>query len=267
MALQVHVQHRDVHALTDLHHCGGVLHIAVGKFAYMHKPVLVHADVHESAESGHVGDDAGQFLAWLQLLHLLRLAEDESLELFARVAAGLGKLRYDILQRRLAHGVGDVFGDVYLGAQARVLYKVAHRGAQVGSHLLHYGISFGVHGAGIQRVPPLAYAQETGGLLESLGPEARHFLQFDARRESPVGVAVIHYVLGESGVKAGNIGKQFAAGGVNFHAHAVDAALHGGVQAFLEAALVHVVLVLAHAYGFRVYLHQLGQRVHKAAAY
>lgn len=40
---------------------------------------------------------AGQFLAGLELLHLLRLAESESLELLAGVAAGLGELGNDIL--------------------------------------------------------------------------------------------------------------------------------------------------------------------------
>ena len=74
----------------------------------MHQAVLVNADVHESPESGHIGDYSREFLAGLQVPYLLGFAENEGLELLARVAAGLGQLGDDVLQGGLAHFFGDI---------------------------------------------------------------------------------------------------------------------------------------------------------------
>ena len=123
-----------------------------------------------------------------------------------------------------------------------------------------------MHRAGVQRMFAVADAQEAGRLLEGFGPEARHLLQFSARLERAVLVAVGDDVLGQRRAEAGDIGEQLLAGGVEFHAHAVDAAHHHVVEAALEGGLIHVVLVLAHADGFGIDLHQFRQRVHEPAA-
>ncbi len=59
--------------------------------------------------------------------------------------------------------------------------------AQRRRHLFHHGVGFGVHGGHVERVVAAADAQEAGGLLEGLGPEARHRQQL--RRASGSGRA------------------------------------------------------------------------------
>ena len=59
------------------------------------------ADVHEGAEGGHVGDDARQFHARLQVLHFFHAGlEGEHLKLLARVTARLGQFGQDVVERR-----------------------------------------------------------------------------------------------------------------------------------------------------------------------
>ena len=81
-----------------------------------------------------------------------------------------------------------------------------------------------------------------------------------------VGSTVIDDVLGEGGSQAGDVGEQFLRCGVDVHAHAVHAALHREVERLFKPRLVHIVLILAHADGFWVNLHQFGQRVEQSAS-
>ena len=62
------------------------------------------------------------------------------------------------------------------------------------------------------------------------------------------------------------MGKQRSRGAVHVDTDHVHAAFHHFVQALLEFALVHIVLVLAHTNRLRIDLHQFGQRVLQAAA-
>src|SRR5690606_11806238 len=52
----VHVQHLHLDHVPRLDHLAGVLDEVVGHRRDVHQPVLVHTDVHEGAERGHVGD-------------------------------------------------------------------------------------------------------------------------------------------------------------------------------------------------------------------
>ena len=61
------------------------------------------------------------------------------------------------------------------------------------------------------------------------------------------------------------MGEQLGGGGGNLHTHGVDALLHHPVQGGGQLVLLQIVLVLAHADGFRVDLHQLGQGILHAA--
>ena len=77
-------------------------------------------------------------------------------------------------------------------------------------------------------------------------------------------VAVFDDLLRGALVDAGHVAHQRPGGCVEVHAHAVDAGFDGGLQALLQAALVHVVLVLAHADRLRVDLYQLRERILQA---
>ena len=123
-----------------------------------------------------------------------------------------------------------------------------------------------MHGAGVQWMGAIPNSQKPRRLLEGLGTQARDFLQGFPGSEGAVTVPVLHDSLGQPGTQARNVGEQLAAGGVQLHAHIVDATAHHIVQAFLEGLLVDIVLVLAHTDGLGVYLDQFGQGVHEAAA-
>ena len=80
-------------------------------------------------------------------------------------------------------------------------------------------------------------------------------------------VSVVDNVLCQHGAQSADILQQVAAGRVQVHADAVDAAHYRLVELLLQFCLVHVVLVLSHADALRVNLYQFGQRVHQSAAY
>ena len=76
-------------------------------------------------------------------------------------------------------------------------------------------------------------------------------------------VAVRDEVRRDARVQAGDVGQQMLRCGVQLHADVVHAAHDHVVERALEGALIHVVLILAHADGLRIELHQLGERVHE----
>ena len=67
LAARVHLHHAHLHHVARLHHLARVLHEAVGQHRDVHQPVLVHADIHEGAEGGDVGDHAFEPHAGLQV--------------------------------------------------------------------------------------------------------------------------------------------------------------------------------------------------------
>src|SRR5690554_2535777 len=52
-------------------------------------------------------------------------------------------------------------------------------------------------------------------------------------------------------------------GGIQLNPHLVHAGFYLLIEGLLELVLVHIVLVLAHPYGFGIDFHKLGQRVHQ----
>ncbi len=121
-------------------------------------------------------------------------------------------------------------------------------------------------GAGVERIGRLADPQETGGLLEGLGAEARDLHELLSRSEGAVLAAVFDDVPGQLRPEAGDVLEQLLAGGVDLHAHVVDATDDDVVQAALEQRLIHVVLVLPDADRLGIDLDQFGQRVHEPPA-
>ena len=232
-------------------------------FPVMDKTVLVNTDIDKTSEVGDVGDDARQFHADGEVVDgVYVFVELEHLELRSRVATGFVQFVHDVLQRGHPDRFGDVILQFDLLPELFVGHQVGDRTVQVGGHLIDHFVAFRVYSTGVQGVLCATYAEESGSLLEGFGSEARHFHQCFAGGESPVLVAVIHDVLRQGRSDAGNVGQQLLAGGVQLHSHVVDAALHGGLQTLLQHFLVHIVLVLPHADGFRVNLHQFGQRIH-----
>jgi hypothetical protein len=140
------------------------------------KPILVHADIHEGAELGDIGDDAGQLHAGLQIFHFGDMpAKANTSKSLARVAARLGQFGHDVGQRGKADRSGDIALDVDARAQTGSLHQPARSSPDPRPWHPRW-VAFGMHRAGIQGVGAAGDAQKTGRLLEGLGPQARHLL-------------------------------------------------------------------------------------------
>ena len=232
----------------------------------MHQAILMHTDVHKGSECDDVRDHAFQHHASQEVLRLRDVvAECRRHEALARIAARLPQLGHDVQQRRHAHIRADVRREVQRGQHRLVADQFLQRHAAVLGHACDEGVALGVHRAGIQRMRTAPHAQEASRLLECLGAEPRHVLQLLAGREATLGVTRGDDRLRQRRSHAGDVRQQLRRGGVHFHAHAVHAAFHDVVQALAKLRLVHVVLILPHADGLGVDLHQLGQRILQAA--
>ena len=228
----------------------------------MHQAVLVHTYVDEGAKGGDVADRAFEHHAFFQIFDVFdAVVETRHLEVRARVTARLFQLGEDVFDCDDA----EFLVGKQLGAQrfehVGTAHELGHRLACVEHDLLDHGVGFGVNAGAVQRVAAGVQTQKPGALLEGLGAQAGHFEQVGAAAKGAVGVTPAHHRLGHRLAQARHTGQQRHAGGVQVHAHAVDAILDHRVQAARQLALVHIVLVLAHADGLGVDLHQLGQRV------
>ena len=113
----------------------------------------------------------------------------------------------------------------------------------------------------VQHGAALRHAQEAGALLEGLGAQLRHLQKPLPVGEDAVVLPVFHDVLGGGGGEAGHPAQKTGGGGVHIHAHGVDAVLHHTGERLIQPLLGHIMLVLSHADGLGVDLHQLRQRI------
>src|SRR5256885_881671 len=175
LARHIDLQHLDLDDLAGLDDLARVLDELVAHLADVDQAVLVHAQVHEGAELGHVADRALQrhaFLEVLDVFHAVIEAGDD--EVRARVAAGLFQLAQDVLDgdgtELLAHELLGLQALEHLGAA----HELVHALARGGNDAFDHGIGFRVHARHVQRVVPAADAQKACGLLEGLGAQAGH---------------------------------------------------------------------------------------------
>ena len=230
----------------------------------MHQTVLMDADVHENAEVDDIAHRAGQLHAGLQILHFQHvLAQNGGGQLVPGVAAGLAQLLSDIKQCRLTHGafrggLAQAVG-VQLFRQGREI--VALFAAQKVQQRLCGGVGLRMDAGVVQNLLAFGDTQETGALLKGFRAELGNLFQLCAAGEGAVFFPIGDDILRRGGGQTGNLLQKAPGSGVGVHAHGVDAVLHhsakGGVQLLLGA----VVLVLSHADGLGVDLHQLGKGV------
>ena len=113
----------------------------------------------------------------------------------------------------------------------------------------------------VQNLLAFGDTEETGALLKGFRAELGNLFQLCAAGEGAVFLPIGDDILRRGGGQTGNLLQKAPGSGVGVHAHGVDAVLHhsakGGVQLLLGA----VVLVLSHADGLGVDLHQLGKGV------
>ena len=112
----------------------------------------------------------------------------------------------------------------------------------------------------------VADAQETRRLLESLTADSRHILERRAGLERSVRLPVLGNRAGNTLRDTGNVAQHVRAGGVELHPDRVDAGDNRVGEARIEQFRIHVMLILPHSDGLRLYLHELRERVHEPAA-
>ena len=120
---------------------------------------------------------------------------------------------------------------------------------------------------GIQRLLASADPHEARALLKGLRPELRHLQDL-----LPAGKTAVLLTIGDDILRgglrdAGDILQKRGRCRVQVDAHRVHAVLDHPGKGFTELLLVHVVLILSDADGFRVDLHELRQRILDPAGY
>src|ERR1700722_8341099 len=229
----------------------------------MHQAILMNADVDESSELGHIGDDAFERHPYLQVRDLLDVVLKAGREKrIARVAPGFAQLFQNIVQ---SIDSGGQTAAVEFLQQRGLFYEPLYWHVQVFGDLFHHRVGLGMHSRDVERVFALADSQETGGLLESLGADAGHGGQLNAGSKTAMLIAELDDLLRHAFVDAGHVAQQRPGSGVQVHANAVDAAFNYRLQGFMQMALIHVMLLLANADGLGVQVHQLGKRVLQTA--
>ncbi|MNV48361.1 hypothetical protein D3C71_1402630 [compost metagenome] len=161
----------------------------------MDQAVLVHADIHEGTERGHIADHAFQNHAFPQILDVFHtLSKTRRLEFRARIAAGLFQLLEDVAHGRYAEFVvGELFG--FQAAQiTAVAQQRPDRAICCRNNALDHRIRFRMHRRRIQRLITVTDTQEARALLEGLVAQARHFEQILAAFERAILIAVTHDV-------------------------------------------------------------------------
>src|SRR5262245_36315475 len=170
--LQIHFKHSHRDAVAGADHVARVLDEAVAEPRYVNESVLMHADVYERPEVGHVGDDARTGHSRLQVFDLVNVfAVGEGRELITRVAARFGKFGDYVREREFADIRFELFGLFdQLNAGAG---QLGHALAQPGGQRFERRVAFGMHSGVVEGVPGVRDAQEAGGLLEHLFAEPR----------------------------------------------------------------------------------------------
>ena len=232
----------------------------------VHKTVLMHADVHEGAEGGHVGHHSLEHHAGLQVLHLLdAVGELRRAEFGTGITTGLQKFAKNVRHGRNA----EVFVHEVAGMERTKHRRIADQRLDVQPRLLqdakHNGIGLGMHGGGVKRIVAVGNAKEARRLLEGLGAQPGHGQKIATGAEGAVGAAEADNGVGACGRKAGNAAQKRGAGRIDVDADGVDAVLDDRVEAMRQLLLVNVVLILTHADRLGLDLDEFRERILQTA--
>ena len=116
-------------------------------------------------------------------------------------------------------------------------------------------------GGVVQYAFTLRHPQKARALLEGLGPQLGNLFDLGAGGKDTIFLPVGHHIFRRGAVQTRHPLQKGGGCGVDIHAYGVDAVLHHAVQGLVQLLLGHVMLILAHADGLGVNLHQLRQGV------
>src|SRR5690606_24717003 len=127
LARYVHLQHPDLDDIPGLDHIPRVLDEGLAEHGNMHQTILVHADIDEGTEVGHVADHPLEHHAGLEVADLLHpFLEGRRLELGTRVAAGLVQLGENVGDGRDTEALVGEAGRVEPAQEGRIADQAAH---------------------------------------------------------------------------------------------------------------------------------------------
>ena len=177
----VHLGHAHFDDVAGFDHLARIGHKLVAQLADVYQPVLVHAQVDERAECGHVAHGAFQFHAFAQVLYIVHaVVETGHLEVRARVTAWFFQLGHDVFDRDDTElVVGKQLG-LEGFEHVSAAHQLSHGLAGVGHDLLDDRIGLGVNASHVQWIgafPGYTQAQKSSALLKGFCPQARHLEQ------------------------------------------------------------------------------------------
>ncbi|MOA16885.1 hypothetical protein D3C78_1371180 [compost metagenome] len=197
----------------------------------MHQSVLMHADIHEGAKGGDIGDRTLQQHARLQIGDLVHtFGKGRGLEARARVAAGLFQFGDDVFYG----GQTELLVDERLRIKRLQRGAVAHQRTQIaaagGNDLFRHAIGLRVNRGSIQRLLAVRDAQEARALLEGALAEARHLQQFLAAGKRPGLVTMGDDGIGNRTAETGDPCQKRRRGRVEIDADGVHRIFHHSIE-------------------------------------
>ena len=227
----------------------------------------MHTDVHESTEVSDVRHHTFHPATRHEVVDGLDAVIELSItEFLTRVTARLLKFLEDIFQSSTTDFVGEEFVELDALHSVCIADHFLDRNADLFSHLFDEGIVFRMHGGIVERIFSTRDTHKACGLFKSLRAKALDLLQIFTACISAVFFAVLHNRFRERVAETCHVREERSRSAVHVNTDHVHAAFHDFVQALLEFALVHVVLVLTHANGLWIDLDKFSERILQAAA-
>ena len=229
----------------------------------MHQPVLMNADIHKRAKVDDIAHGSFQDHSLFQIFHLQHVrAEDRFGHLIPGIAARLFQLFLNIPQRNFSDPQFrrhfSVILNEYDGCPVKNLLRLhSHPRKKLSRRL----IAFRMNAGGVQRVVSAGDPEKSGALFKCLRSQLGYLQQLSSVPESSVFFPVCDDVLCNRPGNSGNVLQKGSRGGVQIHANLVYGILHHTGQRLAQLFLVHIVLILSDADGFRINLYQFRQRV------
>ena len=227
----------------------------------------MHANVDKCAEIRHVGNHAFEHHAFAQIFDAVHaIAKGRGFEFATRITPRFLQLVENI------HDGGQA--ELFIGEFARRntferffgTHHILDAFLNARQNAFNHGIGFWVNGGGVQRIDLGVIrigidAQKACCLFKGLFTQTRHFFQPLAIDERAVRLTVFDDVFRQYRVQAGHAREQLRRCGIHVHTHRIHTVLNHGIECTRQFALIHVVLILTHADGFRINFDQFGQGV------
>ena len=115
----------------------------------------------------------------------------------------------------------------------------------------------------IKRIFAACDPGKAGALFKCFRSELRHLQKLPSAVKTTVFFSVCHDIFCNGLTDSGNILQKGGGSRVQIHAHFIYTVLYHSAKSFSQLLLVHIMLILSHANGFRIDLHKLCKRILK----